>query len=111
MNGKKKYSQLGEKCEYDTLTFYEVDIRAYIKSIKSDNNDLLKPIEPIKSFLEPNNTGEWNEYIKEAYYYVIAAYVEGKLGYDSKTVDNHCKYNPSKLDGYFYYYFKNSEKK
>jgi hypothetical protein len=93
VNGKKKYSKLRKECEYDTLTFYEVNINAYDTEVIGILGE--KPEDPS---------------LLKAYSYVEAAYIEGKLGYDSKKADNHSMYNPSKLDGYFYDYF-NSEKK
>jgi hypothetical protein len=111
------YSELRTTCQKEDtyqLTFYEVDIRAYILHIEAlcnkdiYNKDIIKPIEPIWSFLMSDNAGELNKYIKESYYYVLAAHVEGKLGYDSKMADNQgiaSMYNKSTLDGYFYDYF------
>lgn len=110
-----KYSELRTNCQKQDayqLTFYEVDIETYIEQIKSYDN-IFNPIKPIINVLENDN--KLNEHIQEAYNYIIAAYVEGKLGHDSKNKagDEYSLYNPSKLDGYFYEYFEyfDSQKK
>jgi hypothetical protein len=96
------YSKLRTTCQKEDkdtyqLTFYEVNVQEYLKGDtgilgeKPENPSLLK-----------------------AYSYVLAAYVEGKLGYDSINAGKEgiaSMYNKSTLDGYFYDYFEEINKK
>lgn len=88
-NGNK-YAELKAK-KYKKLVFYEVDIDNYLM------DDL--------EFKNISREVPKNKELELAYYYVRAAYVEGKIGYDTSA----CMYNPSTLDGYFYSYLKNKK--
>jgi hypothetical protein len=100
MKGREDYSKFRKEREYDTLTFYEVNIQEYLKGDTVINQILGK---------KPKDSS-----LLKAYAYVKAAYVEGKLGCYSKNPDNQgivsSIYNPSTLDGYFYDYFKKKKK-
>ncbi len=85
---KGKYSNLKNK-NYTELNFYEVDIDSYL------NEETI--------FKEKFGIPAKDEYFERAYYFIRAAYVEGKLGFETKAN----MYHPSSLDGYFYSYYKN----
>lgn len=82
-----KYGVLKEK-NYKEIVFYEVDIDEYIK-----NDKLFKKLYGNV----PNDT-----YLSSAYYFIRAAYVEGKLGFETSA----SMYHKSSLDEYFYEYYK-----
>lgn len=83
----KKYGVLKKK-NYKEIVFYEVDIDEYIK-----NDRLFKKLYGNV----PDDT-----YLSSAYYFIRAAYVEGKLGFGTSA----SMYRKSSLDGYFYEYYK-----
>lgn len=85
----KKYGKLKGK-NYKELVFYEVNIAEYIKN---DNE--------FKSLCK---VAPKEEFLLEAYYFIRAAYVEGKLG--ALTYADENMYHKSSLDEYFYEYFK-----
>ena len=81
-----KYSKLN----YDTLSFYQVDIDSYLEGD-----------EHIFEIL--NGEVPQNEVLKAAYYNIKAAYVEGKLA----ALENADLWNPSGgIDGYIYQHFQ-----
>lgn len=82
-----KYGVLRQK-NYKELIFYEVDIDKYI--------------EKDKLFIELYGNAPDNVHLSSAYYFIRAAYVEGKLGCDTSA----SMYHKSSLDGYFYDYYK-----
>lgn len=83
----KKYGALKDK-NYKEIVFYEVDIDEYIK-----NDKLFKKLYGNV----PND-----EYLSLAYYFIRAAYVEGKLGFETSA----SMYHKSSLDEYFFDYYK-----
>lgn len=89
-----KYGLLGGK--YKELVFYEVDIDEYVKK----NGKTF-----CETFKEPDSDKDIN--LRLAYYFLKAAYVEGKIGFDSKAN----MYNTSSLDEYFYLYCRNEYEK
>lgn len=85
----KKYGKL-KGMNYKELVFYEVNIAEYIKN---DNE-----------FKKLCQVAPKEEILLEAYYFIRAAYVEGKLG--ALTYADENMYHKSSLDEYFYEYFK-----
>ena len=86
----KKYGVLKDK-NYKEVVFYEVDIDEYIK-----NDKLFK-----KLYANVPN----DEYLSLAYYFIRAAYVEGKLGFETSA----SMYHKSSLDEYFFDYYKRNK--
>ena len=86
----KKYGALKDK-NYKEIVFYEVDIDEYIK-----NDKLFKKLYGNV----PND-----EYLSLAYYFIRAAYVEGKLGFETSA----SMYHKSSLDEYFFDYYKRNK--
>lgn len=82
-----KYASLREQ-HYEKLVFYEINIDNYLK----------------KDILFKKIYGEvpQNEKFSLAYYFIRAAYVEGKLGAETSAY----MYHESALDEYFYSYYK-----
>ena len=74
----KKYGALKDK-NYKEIVFYEVDIDEYIKNDKLFNS--------------------------LAYYFIRAAYVEGRLGFETSA----SMYHKSSLDEYFFDYYKRNK--
>ncbi len=87
-----KYGVLKKK-NYKEIVFYEVDINKYI-----DNDEL---------FIKMYGNEPEDEYLLAAYYFIKAAYVEGKLGFETSA----SMYHKSSLDGYFYEYYKEKHKR
>lgn len=85
-----KYDILRKK-NYKELVFYEVDIDEYIK-----NEDEL--------FKNLYGDAPSDEYLLAAYYFIRAAYVEGKLGAGTYAFED--MYHKSSLDEYFFDYYK-----
>ena len=81
-----KYAALREK-HYEKLVFYEIDIDNYLK------NDIL--FEKIYGEVPKDKN------FSSAYYFIRAAYVEGKLGAETSAY----MYHESALDEYFYSYY------
>lgn len=90
-NNQKKYGNLRNK-DYKKLVFYEIDIDNYLK-----NDELF-----IRICGEPPE----NPFFALAYYFVRAAYVEGKLGFETSAH----MYHKSTLDEYFYSYYEKNKK-
>ena len=86
----KKYGALKDK-NYKEIVFYEVDIDEYIK-----NDKLFKKLDGNV----PND-----KYLLLAYYFIRAAYVEGKLGFETSA----SMYHKSSLDEYFFDYYKRNK--
>lgn len=86
----KKYGVLKDK-NYKEIVFYEVDIDEYIK-----NDKLFKKLYGNV----PND-----KYLSLAYYFIRAAYVEGKLGFETSA----SMYHKSSLDEYFFDYYKRNK--
>ena len=86
----KKYGALKDK-NYKEIVFYEVDIDEYIK-----NDKLFKKLYGNV----PND-----KYLSLAYYFIRAAYVEGKLGFETSA----SMYHKSSLDEYFFDYYKRNK--
>lgn len=89
-NEDGKYGVL-KKREYKKIVFYEVDIDKYIET-----DELF-----LKTYGEPPK----DEFLSLAYYFIRAAYVEGKLG----SVTCASMYHKSSLDEYFYSYYDNQK--
>lgn len=90
-NSDKKYGALKNK-KYHKLVFYEVDIDKYLQ------DDLLFKA----MYGEPPK----DSFFSLAYYFIRAAYVEGKLGCEKSA----CMYRKSSLDEYFYSYYKSMDR-
>ena len=86
----KKYGALKDK-NYKEIVFYEVDIDEYIK-----NDKLFKKLYGNV----PND-----ESFSLAYYFISAAYVEGKLEFETSA----SMYHKSSLDEYFFDYYKRNK--
>lgn len=86
----KKYGAFKDK-NYKEIVFYEVDIDEYIK-----NDKLFKKLYGNV----PND-----EYFSLAYYFIRAAYVEGKLEFETSA----SMYHKSSLDEYFFDYYKRNK--
>lgn len=86
----KKYGALKGK-NYKEIVFYEVDIDEYIKS-----DELFKELYGNI----PND-----EYLSLAYYFIRAAYVEGKLRFETSA----SMYHKSSLDEYFFDYSRENK--
>lgn len=85
-----KYDILRNK-NYKEIVFYEVNIDEYIK-----NKDEL--------FKNLYGDAPDDEYLLAAYYFIRAAYVEGKLGAGTNAFED--MYHKSSLDEYFFDYYK-----
>lgn len=85
-----KYGILKNK-NYKEIVFYEVDIDKYLK-----DDELF-----IRTYGEaPRDT-----YLSLAYYFLRAAYVEGKIGSETSP----SMYHKSSLDEYFYLHYENQK--
>lgn len=82
-----KYGILKNK-DYKEIIFYEIDIDEYIK-----NDELFKKL---------YGDAPTDVCLSSAYYFIRAAYVEGKLGFETSA----SMYHKSSLDEYFYEYYK-----
>lgn len=89
---EKKYGDLKNK-NYRKLVFYEIDIDNYLK-----NDEVF-----VKMY---GNPPENNDFAL-AYYFIRAAYIEGKLGFEKSAR----MYHKSTLDEYFYSYYEKNKNK
>lgn len=85
-NDNSKYGKLKRK-GYTEIVFYEVNIDDYLQ------DDRLF----VETYGKPPTDGN----LSSAYYFLRAAYVEGKIGVEKSPN----MYHPSSLDGFFYSYF------
>lgn len=85
----KKYGKLKNR-NYKELAFYEVDIDMYL--------------EKDSFFVNMYGNKPDDKYLSGAYYFIRAAYVEGKIG--AETGADAYMYHKSSLDEYFYEYVK-----
>lgn len=92
----KKYEALKNKT-CNELVFFEVNINAYTSGDDDDFKKMYREVPKERTFAL-------------AYYFLRAAYVEGKIGFVSRKECEESMYHPSSLDGYFYSYYENKSK-